>query len=131
MSPPKDDPKIIDLIHSAAKDGLEGGDGPSSPFQSLEYFPPRTTEVRGSMPLFKAYVLSEARMILSDETLNPNISFPADRGCQHSTMSLIVAKPAAVSVARLTALTVRSQRAECLSLDTARLPRQALGSWTQ
>lgn len=46
---PTEDPKIIDLINGVAKDVLTSeGDGAvraSPPFQSLEFFPPRTDKV--------------------------------------------------------------------------------------
>lgn len=44
-----EDPKIIDLINSVAKDAVEGDGKTSAPkniFQSLEFFPPRTDTVR-------------------------------------------------------------------------------------
>lgn len=39
------DPKIIDLIKGCAKDALASDKPASGQFQSLEFFPPRTSEV--------------------------------------------------------------------------------------
>ena len=45
MSTANDDAKIIDLIQKCAEDALKEEGSPPAQFQSLEFFPPRTTEV--------------------------------------------------------------------------------------